>query len=108
MRGTSTKCILGISSHIFDMNRPTFESGARSGSVSSGSKGSAREELSALRGHIESSYQTEEFTIEAEDECLIRPAQPRCRFHQRIEHRLQIEGRPADHLEHVGRGGLLL
>ena len=27
---------------------------------------------------------------------------------QRIEHRLQIEGRAADHLEHVGGGGLLL
>ena len=27
---------------------------------------------------------------------------------QRVEHRLQIEGRAADHLEHVGGGGLLL
>ena len=27
---------------------------------------------------------------------------------QRIEHRLQIESRAADHLEHVGGGGLLL
>ncbi len=25
-----------------------------------------------------------------------------------MKHRLQIEGRPADHLEHVGGGGLLL
>src|SRR5215472_13386268 len=37
----------------------------------------------------------------------IRLAQPRRRLHQRIEHRLQIEGRSADHLEHVGGGGLL-
>src|SRR6267154_744192 len=29
------------------------------------------------------------------------------RPHQRIEHRLQIEGRAADDLEHVGSGGLL-
>ena len=35
-------------------------------------------------------------------------AQPRRRFDQRIEHGLQIEGRAADHLEHVGGGGLLL
>ena len=27
---------------------------------------------------------------------------------QRVEHRLQIEGRAADDLEHVGGGGLLL
>ena len=30
------------------------------------------------------------------------------RLHQRVEHRLQIEGRAADDLEHVGGGGLLL
>ena len=30
------------------------------------------------------------------------------RFDERIEHGLQIEGRAADHLEHVGGGGLLL
>ena len=27
---------------------------------------------------------------------------------KRVQHRLQIERRPADNLEHVGRGGLLL
>ena len=35
-------------------------------------------------------------------------AQPGRRFDQRVEHRLQIEGRAADDLEHVGGGGLLL
>jgi hypothetical protein len=35
-------------------------------------------------------------------------AQAACRFDQRIEHRLQIEGGAADDLEHVGGGGLLL
>ena len=35
-------------------------------------------------------------------------AKPRRRFDQRVEHGLQIEGRAADHLEHVGGGGLLL
>src|SRR5262249_33688978 len=38
----------------------------------------------------------------------IRLAQPRGRFDERVEHRLQIEGRAADDLEHVGGGGLLL
>ena len=38
----------------------------------------------------------------------VRLAQPRRRLDQRIEHRLQIEGRAADDLEHVGGGGLLL
>ena len=39
---------------------------------------------------------------------MLRLAQPRRRFDQRIEHGLQIERRAADHLEHVGGGGLLL
>ena len=38
----------------------------------------------------------------------LRLAQPRCRLDQGIEHGLQIEGRAADDLEHVGGGGLLL
>ena len=35
-------------------------------------------------------------------------AKPGCRFDQGIEHRLQIKGRAADHLEYVSRRGLLL
>ena len=42
------------------------------------------------------------------DRRYVRLAQPRRRLDQRIEHRLQIEGRAADDLEHVGGGGLLL
>ena len=41
------------------------------------------------------------------DTGLIRLAQPRRRFDERIEYGLQVEGRAADHLEHVGGGGLL-
>ncbi len=39
---------------------------------------------------------------------MIGLAQPRHRLDQRIEHGLQVEGRAADDLEHVGGGGLLL
>ena len=39
---------------------------------------------------------------------MIGLAQARRRFDQRVEHRLQIEGRAADDLEHLGGGGLLL
>src|SRR5262245_11276850 len=38
----------------------------------------------------------------------VRLAKARRRFHECVEHRLQIEGRAADDLEHVGGGGLLL
>jgi hypothetical protein len=39
---------------------------------------------------------------------LIGLAQVRRRFHKRIEHGLQVEGRAADDLEHVGGCSLLL
>ena len=42
------------------------------------------------------------------DGLAIRLAQPRRRFDQRVEHGLQIERRATNHLEHVGRRGLLL
>ena len=38
---------------------------------------------------------------------MIGIAQPRCGFDQRVEHRLQIEGRAADDLEHVAGRGLV-
>src|SRR5262249_37978052 len=43
-----------------------------------------------------------------QDQRLVRLAQPRCRLDERLEHRLQIEGRAADDLEYVRGGGLLL
>ena len=46
--------------------------------------------------------------IAPEDQCVIRLAQTRRRLDEGVEHRLQIEGRAADDLEHVGGGGLLL
>src|SRR5262245_9688209 len=39
---------------------------------------------------------------------MIRVAKAGCRLGKRIEHGLQIECRPADDLENVGGGGLLL
>src|SRR5262249_53923314 len=39
---------------------------------------------------------------------LVRTAQARRRLDQRVEHGLQIEGRAANHLEHVRGRGLLL
>ena len=35
-------------------------------------------------------------------------AQPRCRFDERIEHGLELEGRAADDLQNLRRRGLLL
>ena len=39
---------------------------------------------------------------------IVGVAKPGRRFDKRLQHRLEIEGRAADDLEHVGGGGLLL
>src|SRR5262249_17408368 len=46
--------------------------------------------------------------LAAENERTFGRAQARRRLHQRVEHDLQVEGRAANDLEHVGGGGLLL
>ena len=45
---------------------------------------------------------------DARNICLVRATQPSRQFGQCVEHGLQIEGRAADNLEHIGGGGLLL
>jgi hypothetical protein len=50
----------------------------------------------------------QELAIPQKQPCMVGIAQPRCRLDQRVEHRLQIEGRAADDPQHVGRRRLLL
>ena len=52
--------------------------------------------------------ETIDFAVALKNEREFRLAQPRRRLDERIEHHLQVEGRAADDLEHVGGGGLLL
>src|SRR5262249_45893696 len=47
-------------------------------------------------------------TFRTMNACKIGFAKPRRRFNQRVEHCLEVEGRTADYLQHVGGGGLLL
>ena len=60
------------------------------------------------RGKTVMRARSEHVPLLAADVALVGLAKPRRRFDQRIEHGLQIEGRAADYLEHVGGGGLLL
>ena len=48
------------------------------------------------------------FPFATQDECHLGIAQSRRGLYQRIQHRLQVEGRAADDLEHVADSGLLL
>ena len=46
--------------------------------------------------------------VPSEDDSSMCSAQPRRGIDKAVQHRLQIEGRPANDLEHVGGRGLLL
>jgi hypothetical protein len=50
----------------------------------------------------------EKFALALEQPGMISVAQANSRFYERVEHGLQIEGRAADDLEHIGGGSLLL
>ena len=54
------------------------------------------------------SGKTIDIAVAPEKKSVIRLAQTGRRFDQSVEHRLQIEGRAADDLEHVGSRSLLL
>src|SRR5262249_32070224 len=64
--------------------------------------------LDKLLGHSIIGSKLKMQTLRANDTSHIRLAQSCGRIDQRIEHGLQIEGRAADDLEHIGGGGLLL
>ena len=51
---------------------------------------------------------TQDLVISFEQPSMVGFAKPGCRLDKRVEHRLQIKSRPADNLEHVGGGRLLL
>src|SRR5262249_59541167 len=50
----------------------------------------------------------EKFAVALEQPGVVSVAQTNSRFHERIEHQLEVESRTADHLEHLGGRRLLL
>src|SRR5215467_1408499 len=52
--------------------------------------------------------QAKNITVALEQPRVIRLAQASDRLDKGVKHRLQVEGRAADHLEHVGSSSLLL
>src|SRR5262245_11297534 len=66
------------------------------------------DELAELFGKSMTGGQVARHAFQTVDEGAVRLAQLRRRLDQRVQHGLQVEGRAADDLEHVGGGGLLL
>ena len=67
-----------------------------------------QEDLELPRKPMIGSYVVQPVRMMKKNHCSIRLAQARGGFHERVEHRLELERRATDDLEHVGGCGLLL
>src|SRR5262249_55032290 len=99
--------VIRISPNIRDMNDLAFEGSSRHRASTRGDRISFHVSL-VLGGVAVRRDMLEEFPNWARKGRPVGLAQPCRRLDQRVEHGLQIEGRAADDLEHVGGGGLLL
>ena len=68
----------------------------------------SEDEIPCLRGKAARRDQVILIISPPEHTRLVGAAEARHRLHQRVENRLEIDGRAADDLEHVSGGGLLL
>ena len=69
---------------------------------------SARRRLVSSRGDVVGGHDAQDLTVEAENQPTFRRAQPDRVLGQCVEHRLQVEGGPPDHLEQLAGRRLLL
>ena len=104
--------IVRVRQHIGNLNHPGLQRGSPGDTAAIHRDLQGQEIIPDSRMHVgrmaEAGDEAEKFAFALEQPGMIRLAQPRRRLDQGIEHGLQIEGRAADHLEHVGGGGLLL
>src|SRR5262245_37909894 len=90
------------------MNRMTFERSSSNQRVSAWLDQVVLQVLCEIARKSEIRSEAIASALAAEYERLVRVTQPCRRLDQRVEHGLQIEGRAADDLEHIGGSGLLL
>src|SRR5262245_38908540 len=94
--------------HIRDVDPLAFEQGASGDRATSRFDRYIPDELSKLRS-VTIAYESEEgCPLFASNGALVGAGKAGGRFQQCFQHRLQIEGRAADGLEHVGGRSLLL
>ncbi len=100
--------VFRVGSSIFDVDRLPVQQYAPDGRVA------ARRERKPAHECVEVGFVTKGrrrpvcLVIADDDMGRVRRTQPRGGFDQRVQNRLEVERRPADHLQHVARGGLIL
>src|SRR5262249_7646112 len=101
-------CVFGIGQNVVDMNDFAFEQDPPRHYTSVDSSRVTCNELGKFVRDPVGRLEVEGSAFRSTQDYGVCLAQLCRRFDQRVEHRLQIEGRAADDLEHVGGGGLLL
>ena len=100
--------IFGVSHHVRNVHRAAFEYCAPENRAAIRLRRVLFEMLALLLGQAERRDEGIAVGFAPPDNAGIRLAQHGRRTNEGVEHRPQIKSRPADDLEHVGRGGLLL
>src|SRR5262245_1915200 len=113
LRAVATKwlgsvTVFRIGEHVRNVYNPALQRDTSRDSISAGGNRMLPHVFFQLRRVSVASRNAIDVAITKENEVVLRLAQPSCRLHERIEHRLQIEGRAADDLEHVSGHRLLL
>ena len=100
--------VFGIAGDVEDVHGAAVERRAAGDGTSIHGDRVPFKEFEVGIGEADRSARPVHVAFAAQDECHLGVAQMRCGMDQRVKHRLQIEGRAADHLEHVCGGGLLV
>src|SRR5262249_32797 len=103
--------ILGVCQYVRNMYYACFNCASTRDAASSNRHFPAQEKLPDTRVYsravAKAGFEPQEIAIALEQPGMVCFAKVRGGFHEGIEHGLQVEGRTADYLEHVGGGGLL-
>src|SRR5262249_37726759 len=105
--GSFKERVFGIGLNVCDLNRPTLKDGAADDGTATHFERMTLHEPLDLGRLPEICDLSIHATLLSVDRSHVRVAQSDSRFDERIKHPLQVEGRTADDLEHVGGGGLL-
>ena len=90
------------------MDRPTLQHHPAADRAAVGREGMSEDEFLCLRRKATRRDQVIFIVSPPEHHCLVGAAEARHRLHQRVENRLEVDGRAADDLEHIGGRSLLL
>ncbi len=96
--------IFGIGGEVGDVDSPTFEQSAPGDRAAAGLEGDVAHHCVPFGGKGEGRYHA---ALAVRNQPHLCTAEPRRRFEQRIENRLQIEGRTADDLQDVANRRLI-